>query len=86
MAKILDGVPEDEFTTPAGIKTIRINRQTGEPASGDGTMLEMFIDGTEPEAAVRSSSSSSSNGNGVTVRSNEPKTKSQQKTEVESLF
>lgn len=88
IAKILDGVPEDEFTTPAGIKTVRIDRRTGEPASGDGTVLEMFIDGTVPEGTVRRSSSSNAtnSSSGASSNSSEPKTKSEQKTEVESLF
>ena len=44
MAERLAGVPESERREPAGIETVRIDVKSGEPAAGDGTMLEMFMD------------------------------------------
>ena len=90
IGKILTDVPEDQFTPPPGIQSVRIDRKTGEPASGDGTMLELFMDGTVPEGTVRPTSSSSSNatiaGNGGSSSVSVPKTKREAKSEVESLF
>jgi len=89
MGKILSNMPEDDFTTPPGIQQVRIDRKTGEPSSGDGTMLELFVDGTAPEGAVRRASTSVSNSGGstaVTAAPSAPKTRSEAKSEVEDLF
>ncbi len=86
IAKILDGVPEDDFSTPAGMQTVRIDRRTGERASGEGTIMEFFVDGTVPEDLVRRSSNTSSSNNGTSTATSVPKTKREKKNEVESLF
>jgi len=83
--KILSGVPEDELTPPPGIQSVRVDRSTGEPASGEGTMLELFVDGTAPQGAARPTRKATSSG-GTVVNSGAPKTKSEKKSEVESLF
>ena len=83
---VLNGVPEDEFTPPAGIQTVRIDRQTGEPASGDGTIMELFIDGTVPEGETRTVAKSNSTGGNNVATPAAKKTKRQKKDEVESLF
>ena len=85
IAKILNGVPEDEYTSPPGLQTVRIDRRTGEPASGDGTMLEFFLDGTVPEG-TRQAPAAASNGGSSNAQPAVNKTKSQEKDEVEQLF
>jgi len=53
MLQTLDGVPEDDLVEPAGIKTVRIDRKTGEPSSGENTMFEMFMEDNLPEGVLR---------------------------------
>ena len=86
MSKVLVDMPEDDFTTPQGIQQVRIDRKTGEPASGDDTMLELFVDGTVPEGVVRRAEVAVSGGSGVAAAPSVPKTKREKKSEVESLF
>ncbi len=81
----LANVPEDEFTPPPGLQTVRIDRKTGDAASGDGTMLELFMDGTVPEG-TRSSPAKVATGGSSTAQPAVNKTKIEKKTEVESLF
>jgi len=83
--KILTDVPEDEFTPPSGIETVRVDRATGEPASGDGTMMELFMEGTTPEGDALPVKQLSATGGGATT-SAAPKSNREQKSEVESLF
>jgi len=86
ISKILTNVPEDEFTPPSGIQTVRVDTATGEPASGEGTMMELFFEDTAPtevnELPAKQVNSSGSN----TVTSVEAKSNRKQKSEVESLF
>lgn len=58
MDQTITGTPDIETTIPEGIKTLRIDRQTGEPAAGDDTMLEMFMEDNMPddESIVRAES------------------------------
>ncbi|MCL4128869.1 UNVERIFIED_CONTAM: hypothetical protein GTU68_039664 [Idotea baltica] len=86
IAKILDGVPEDDFTTPAGLQTVRIDRRTGERSSGDGSMMEFFVDGSVPDDLVRPSSTASTGSSGASTTTSAPKTKREKKNEVEALF
>jgi len=87
IAKVLNGIPEDEFTTPPGIQTVRIDRKTGEPSSGDGTMLELFMDGTIPEGTNQAPATvATGNNNNGNAQQAVSKTKSQKKNEVEDLF
>ena len=44
LANLPDALPSE----PEGIETIRIDRQTGEPATGGGTMLELFMEDNMP--------------------------------------
>ncbi|WP_353613087.1 peptidoglycan glycosyltransferase/peptidoglycan DD-transpeptidase MrcA [Mangrovibacter phragmitis] len=48
MKAALDGVPEQPLTPPPGIVTVRIDRATGQLASGGNSRDEYFIDGTQP--------------------------------------
>ncbi len=49
MAEILQGVAEDEFPLPEGMQTIRIDRKSGEPANGENTIMEIFMDDNLPD-------------------------------------
>lgn len=86
MADVIGGSPEEEFTVPAGITTIRIDRKTGEPAVGDNTMLELFMEDNMPdEAAIQRAETAeqrSSTGQAVTL----DKTTSEKAEQVEQLF
>jgi len=42
-------MPVESFPTPQGIVFVRVNSQTGRPASGAGTIFEAFIEGTTPK-------------------------------------
>jgi penicillin-binding protein 1A len=50
MQKILDDLPEEDFTPPDNVVAIPVNHGTGRPVSRDekGAILEYFIKGTEP--------------------------------------
>lgn len=48
MQKALKDKPPVEFRVPEGIKLIPVNRVTGRPSSGAGTILEAFKPGTAP--------------------------------------
>jgi penicillin-binding protein 1A len=41
-----------EFTAPGNIVFVSVDRSTGVPSTGDGTIGEAFIAGTQPEHAV----------------------------------
>ncbi len=91
ISKILDDVPEDQFTPPLGIETIRVDTATGEPASGDGTMMELFLEDTAPVGAVTSTGVEQpeikpSSTESTAVTSAATKSTRDQKSEVESLF
>lgn len=90
IGKILNGVPEDVFTTPAGLQTVRIDKRTGERASGDGSMMEFFFDGALPEGVAHNTTSVQSLDSASTQGSTSTPTlnisKSQKKVEVDGLF
>ena len=48
MKAVLDGVPEEQLTPPAGVVTINIDRGTGQLANGGNSRPEYFIEGTQP--------------------------------------
>ncbi|PWW02341.1 peptidoglycan glycosyltransferase/peptidoglycan DD-transpeptidase MrcA [Mangrovibacter plantisponsor] len=48
MKSALDGVAEQPLTPPPGVVTVRIDRATGQLASGGNSRDEYFIDGTQP--------------------------------------
>jgi len=92
MAESLPDYPLASPQEPDGIKTVRIDRSTGEAVSGaDSSILEMFFSENAP-ATARSQSTFTSSGNGtnagVTI-SNPPVTRAEKKTakeKVEDLF
>ncbi|GBD44321.1 Penicillin-binding protein 1A [bacterium HR40] len=55
MAEALAGEPPTPFRIPPGIVFVRVDPETGQPAPADGreAILEAFLPGTEPGAAVR---------------------------------
>ena len=83
MASVLEGVPEDKFETPDSVESVRIDRRTGEAASGDDTVLEIFVKGNAPKPERSANVISTSNGGGTT---SEPQTVKQQKQGVDELF
>jgi len=86
MSKTLNGIPEDQFVTPEGLKTVRIDRKTGEAAITDDNILEFFIEGTEPEGATNRVIPKRNSAGAVQSQVAAPRTKSQKKSEVEQLF
>lgn len=48
MKTVLTGVPEQPLTPPPGIVTVKIDRTTGQLASGGNSRDEYFIEGTQP--------------------------------------
>jgi penicillin-binding protein, 1A family len=48
MKAVLDGVPEQPLTPPAGVVTVNIDRGTGQLANGGNSREEYFIEGTQP--------------------------------------
>ena len=86
MSKTLEGMPEDQYVTPEGLKTVRIDRKTGEAAVTDDNLLEFFIEGTEPEETTARPSRRRNNAGAQQAPVSAPQTKSQKKNEVEQLF
>lgn len=48
MKIVLEGVPEQPLTPPAGVVTVNIDRSTGQLANGGNSREEYFIEGTQP--------------------------------------
>ncbi len=84
IANTLEGVPVDKFETPDSVESVRIDRRTGEAASGDGTVLEIFEKGNAPER--ERSSNVVSSGNGGSTTTIQTQTVKQQKQGVDELF
>ena len=86
MAKTVVGTPEKELVEPEGIQRIRIDRDTGEPAAGDNTQFELFMEEFMPdEEAIKrleAVEEQTASGQPVTVQ----KTSQEKVKEVESLF
>ena len=85
MAATLNDVPAEIPVEPPGIKTMRIDRKTGELATGDTTMLEYFLednvpDGDDPEQTEQST--------GTADEPDKPvrKTEKDKAKDVEQLF
>ena len=80
------GSPEVDVSVPEGIKMVRIDRKTGEPAAGDNTIMEMFLEDNMPDEddikAVEDAEKSALEGE-VVVPS---KTRKEKAKEVEQLF
>lgn len=83
IANTLAAVPEDELTTPDSVESVRIDRSTGEPASGDNTMIEIFAKENAPKRTTTAKVVSTNSGS-TTI--SQPKTVKQQKQDVEQLF
>jgi len=49
MQNTVVGSPQVEIPVPEGIKTVRVDRKSGEPAAGKNTILEMFLDDNMPD-------------------------------------
>ncbi|MDC0434999.1 penicillin-binding transpeptidase domain-containing protein, partial [bacterium] len=86
MSETVVGTPELELVEPPGINQVRIDRSTGEPAAGDNTMFELFMEENMPdeESIQRAEAVEQSEASGETVTVQ--KTRKQQVKEVESLF
>lgn len=52
MAETVAGSAQSELEPLPDMTAVRIDRSTGEPSSGDSTMIEYFMDETLPEGAV----------------------------------
>lgn len=80
------GTPEEDIAEPPGIKQVRIDRSTGEPAAGDNTMFELFMEEFMPdeESLERAETLQGqiNSGEAVTVQ----KSRKERAKEVESLF
>ncbi|MFK7993031.1 MAG: penicillin-binding protein 1A [Granulosicoccus sp.] len=86
MANTIAGTPEKEFTEPEGIKRVRVDKDTGEPAAGENTIFELFMEEYMPdeESIQRAEAieSQSANGQAAPVQ----KTRKEKVKEVDSLF
>ncbi|MFK7892724.1 MAG: penicillin-binding protein 1A [Granulosicoccus sp.] len=86
MAKTISDDPEIEIEEPEGIRRVRVDSKTGEPAAGDKTILEIFLEENMPEdAAIQRAEAirqQAGTGNPVTVQ----KTTQEKAREVEQLF
>ena len=75
---------------PEGMKTVRIDRNTGEAADGgtSESMLELFLSENAPQsvAAVSRSSNSNSGSTAVVVQPTTKSQKKKRKKQVDSLF
>ena len=85
IANTITGTPEEDFPPPEGLKSVRIDRKTGEPSAGENTMLELFMDENMPDAAALQrgeAAGQSTDGPAVEV----DKSRSEKVEEVEQLF
>ena len=97
MADVVAGTPVLERPEPPGLTAASVDRRTGEIATGEGTMIEWFLDETLPEGlrpgtADAGPASAPGTGTGAgdapvrTVAAPEPKTTRERAREVEQLF
>lgn len=84
MGDVVAGTPEEEFTPPEGITTIRIDRKTGEPSVGENTMLELFMDESMPDELAEQSTVIDSNEAETALQLE--KSRTEKIEEVEQLF
>ncbi len=85
IANTIAGTPEEDFPPPEGLKSVRIDRKTGEPSAGENTMLELFLDENMPDAAALQrgeAAGQSTEGPSIEV----DKSRSEKVEEVEQLF
>lgn len=94
MATTLDGVPEGLGDEPPGIETIRIDRKSGEPATGEDSIFELFMDDNLPEGADAgrgrgtggASGTDSEGASGGSTGARPARTVKERAKEVEQLF
>lgn len=86
MANTVAGTPEKEMVEPEGIARIRIDSATGEPAAGDNTRLELFMEEFKPdeESIARAEAIQRQADGGEPVKV--PKTRKETVKEVDALF
>lgn len=86
IANTVADMPEVALVEPEGIKQIRIDKTTGEPAAGENTMFEFFMEEYMPdEDAIQRAEAveqQSADGQTVTVQ----KSRQEKVKEVDSLF
>ncbi len=80
------GSPQIEAPVPEGIKIVRIDRKSGEPAAGENTIMEMFMEDNMPDEEeierLEEAEIKAQQGEAVVVT----KTRKEKAKEVESLF
>ena len=86
VARHLDGVAEDDTAEPAGIETIRIDKKTGEPSSGEESMMEIFMQDNMPEVDDDPATEQAVENGGAAVEATVKKTRQDKAEEVEQLF
>ncbi len=94
MQATVAGTPVPERLPPEGMTAVRVDRSTGEPSTGEGAMVEWFVDETLPEelrpVAIGEQlvvPGPGNTGNSVrTMAVPEPKTGRERAREVEQLF
>jgi len=86
MQSAVEGSPQIEPPVPEGIKMVRIDRKSGDPAAGENTIMEMFLEDNMPDKqeikAVEDAKQSALKGE-VVVQN---KSKKEKAKEVEQLF
>lgn len=86
MSDTITGTPVVEPVQPEGIKQIRVDLETGEPAAGENTMFELFMEENMPdEDSIRRAEAEEdpeTAGNLISLE----KTRKEKVEEVESLF
>ena len=86
MSDTVTGTPVIQPVEPAGIKQVRIDLDTGEPAAGDNTMFELFMEENMPDenSIKRAEAIEEQSATGAPVVLE--KTRKEKAKEVESLF
>jgi penicillin-binding protein 1A len=83
MQNTVAGSPQIEVSVPEGIKMVRIDRKSGEPAVGENTIMELFMEDNMPdEEGIKDAETSAPKGEIVV----QTKTKKQKAKEVDQLF
>ena len=86
MQNTVVGTPEIEPAVPEGIKIVRIDRKSGEPAAGSNTIFEMFMEDNMPDEddikRMENAEISAEKGEEVVLS----RTKKEKAKQVEQLF
>ena len=86
MGEVLADVPESEPVEPDGIETVRIDLKSGEPSSGPGTRLEIFMEDNLP-AGMADAGAAGGDASSSAVSVGERRRDSRERAEeVEQLF